>query len=171
MYKRQDPIDADVLELATYYNNAPRTSVRDRIVFSRPATSSYVPAKVFINSVSYAMEATPSLANSYRSTANSLGHLMAPSRRYSVNFENASGDLLYPDATVTAGTTLSYNARDTRWVIDEAGKSNAEILAIANTAITANNVANGVKPQRFLTLTQYNAITVKDPDTLYFIYS
>ena len=84
-----------------------------------------------------------------------------------INHADSEADIDDDDRVMFANDegdeTFSASIADTQAKLD--------IQGIANTAVTANNTALNLKTMRFLTLAQYNAISQKDADTLYFIYA
>ena len=156
------PTNADLAELAVFNNFAPRAAVRGKVVFTRPSGKTYVPAKVIINSVEYVLTAVSGLSNSFGTVATTYAGVMKAGTEYSVNVETATGVKMFPDKTISAGATLSWDARTHRWIRDERGKSDAEIREEAREAL-------GFDRAWFGTQAQYNGLGTKDDKTLYFV--
>ena len=130
--------------------------------------------KLWLNGREYALTPAGSpLPNYYIATDLHASELVV-GKQYAIQVETATAKA-YPDRTLEQGVDYIFNGLI--WVEEHEGFSEAEVNTLANARVNAlvspnaliANITTAVPKFWYGTLTQYNAITSKDANTLYYI--
>ena len=170
------PDDPRILRIVSYANSFAAGTFRNKTSIQCPTSggNAFTPTLVWINGQQYRATAISGATGHYE-LAGLDGSFIKAGERYFVNAENASRTRVYPNGQLDAGKRYVYNGLF--WLEEATRRTDAEINSLADGRITATVTPNALIANQgqtalpkfwFGTEAQYNAITTKDPNTLYY---
>ena len=168
-----DPTPTTISGVLSYASVAQNNvNVRNRIAVQRGTGNIRIPATLELDGTSYPLSTTPTLSHFFRTANNTASNLVA-GQTYTWNIIYSDNTKLFPDITLIAGATYTWTGN--RWL--ETGTTIDQIQRFAREEITERvspnaltaNITEPVPKFRFVTQAQFDAITSKDPETLYYV--
>ena len=145
---------------------------RDKLVFQSPAA--YTPSKVWVNDKEAATAQVTGVGAGYWAITGYNGATLSPGRRLKFNAER-SGSNLFPDIVLETGVEYIWDG--IQWIRTEVGLTEGQVDARITGAVAAFALKAPARTgQAFIpagfwagTQAQYNAITAKGANTIYFV--
>ena len=149
-------------------NNA---ALRNKVVFQRASGNSKTPNNVFFNGRQYTPRAVAGVSGGYYEVTGLSVSQIQPGKRYRIYISYSDGTKTFADKTFAKDKDYVFDGLS--WTETEAGRTAAQINQLIDDRIEAwarkqntDNIPPG-KICKEMTLAAYNALAVKDANTLY----
>ena len=169
------PASDKVDSIAAYWGGS--GNINNRITVRRPSGVTDTPAFLEVNGERFSLEAAGAgfthywvVAGSANQTEDFVRHFFTDGKPVSVNVIFSDNSKAWADSNFTSGSILVWDGM--KWLVDTTSRrTDAEVNALIDVKVAANNMLLNLKTIWTGTQAQYDAITTKDPNTIYFVRS